>query len=95
MPNTTIALTPNAWTLLTSADATTGVTFQVRKGSAFIAATVGATPPSATPPYAGVLYPDGFGEQGKTIPAIFPGVPTGNRLYGYTSEPNTEVFVSF
>jgi hypothetical protein len=95
MPNTTIALTPNAWTLITSADAATAVTFQVRGGAAFVAATTDTTPPSVTPPYAGVLYPDSFGEQGKTIPEIFPGVPTGDRLFGYTSQPGVEVFVSF
>lgn len=95
MPNTTTALTQDAWTLVTPSDATTAITFQVRGGSAFIAATTDTTPPSVTPPYAGVLYPETFGEQGLTIAEIFPGVAGADRLFAYTSMPGVEVFVSF
>ena len=95
MPNATIPLTENAWTLITPADVAAEVTFQARNGAAFVVATVGPVPPSVTPPYAGVLYPDSFGESGRTLAAIFPGVAGANRLYAYKSLPGVEVFVSF
>jgi hypothetical protein len=95
MPNTTIPLAADAWTLLTTADVTGNITFQVRNGAAFVAATVGATPPSVTPPYAAVLYPDSFGEANRTLAEAFPGATGATRLYGYASTPGAEVFVSF
>ena len=78
--NTTIILTPNAWTLLTDADITS-LTFQFLGGwlGVKIKATVGTTAPAND--LGAIVYKEGQGELSVDLADLFPGVVGANRVW--------------
>jgi hypothetical protein len=88
--NTTITLTPGAWTQLTDADVTS-ITFQNRAGyPMFVKGTTGATAP--TDATGAIRYNPGQGERNVDLADLFPGI-AAVRLWAL-SEQGNDVMVS-
>ena len=80
--NTTITLTPNAWTQLTDADVTR-ITFQ-NTGGQFILVK-GATDATAPTDQTGAIrYNPGQGQVNAFLTDLFPGLTGADRVFAYS-----------
>lgn len=95
MPQRLASIQPNTWTLLTTNDVTSGVTFQCPHGNqanVLLCGTAGATPPTSTDNT--LRYAPGQGEINVLLSEMFPGVPGVNRLYAFSTFSQAAVFIS-
>lgn len=89
----TVNLTAGAWTELTNADTTTGITFQnLSNQDVWVMGTTGSAPTGA--PAGALRYRGGEGERAQTLADLFPGVASADRLFAYTSANGVQVTVS-
>jgi hypothetical protein len=80
--NTTIAIPAATWTQLTNSDIIS-ITFQnVGSDDFLVKSSVGSTAPSDT--NGALKYVTGQGERNIFLEDLFPGRPTGNRLFAYS-----------
>ncbi len=87
----TLNLPRDQWTEITNANAT-AITFQVKSGTIFLAAVVGAVPPTS---FTGaVQYRAGQGELALPLASLAPGTAGANRVYAYPQAAPAEVYVS-
>jgi hypothetical protein len=78
--NTTIALPPGSWVLLTDADVSAATFQNLGTLDVLIAGTADATAPSTTD--GALRYPGGTGERNADLGDLFPGISAA-RLWGY------------
>jgi len=82
----TVVVPKEGWLQLTNSDATT-VTFQVKSGSVYLVATVGAVQPSDLDN--AVYYSAGQGEIAIALADLAPGTAGANRLYAWGADASS------
>lgn len=90
MARTDTLTVPQSWTQLTNADAT-DVTVQVKSGSVYLVATVGATPPADFDN--AVLFEVGPVEK-FSLADLAPGTASATRIYAHAASPLCSVYIS-
>jgi hypothetical protein len=87
----TLTIPADTWTQLTNSDATLA-TFQVKRGSIQLVATVGAVAPTS---FSQALnYNAGQGEVALPMASITPGTPGTNRLWAWANAGSADVHIS-
>ena len=90
--NETLVIDGQDWAQLTNADVSAASFQNQGPGNLLVVATTLASEPTDTS--GAILYKPGEGEKNSLLADLFPGVSSGDRLYGYAETAICRVFVS-